>query len=183
MDVLNDTKAKMESVLDHLREDLRNIRSGRANPGMLDGVDVEVYGAKMKIRDLATVSVPEARQLLVSPFDANNLAAISKGIEKANLGMMPAVDGSVIRLNVAPMDESQRKEMVKVVNKKREESKVSLRNVRKTSNDQLRKAKADGDLPEDQLHKAEKQVQELTDDYCKKADSIAKEKEADVMVV
>ncbi len=180
---VNNAKAGMQSAISHLQEELKGIRSGRANPSMLDSVQVDAYGTAMQLKDLASVSVPEARQLLVTPFDGSNTAAIAKGIEKANLGMMPAVDGSVIRLNVPPMDEALRKKMATLVNKEREHTKVSIRNVRRDANEEARAQKASGDLAEDQLHKIEKQIQELTDEFCKKADALAADKEKEVMSV
>ncbi len=179
----DDTKRQMQAAIDHLKEELKNIRTGKANPGMLEGVSVEAYGSTMKLKELATVTAPETQQLLVSPFDANNTAAVAKGIEKANLGMTPQVDGNVIRLNIPPMDEALRKEMAKLVNKRKEEAKVSVRNIRKDANNSLKKQKADGDIAEDQLHSLEKQIQELTDDHCKQADELAATKEKEVMSI
>lgn len=176
-------KEKMEAAIDHLKKELRNIRTGRANPGLLDQVQVEVYGTAMQLRDVASVTAPEPRQLLITPFDANNAGAISKGIEKANLGMQPVIDGNAVRITIPPLDESQRKEMVKIINKRKEEGKVSIRNVRRECNDSIRKQKADGDIPEDLMKKQEKSIQELTDKFCAEADTIAAEKEKEVMVI
>ena len=174
---------KMEAAIDHLAEELKNIRTGRAHANMLDGVVCEVYGSDMRLKDVATVTVPELRQLLITPFDANNASAIAKGIEKSNLGMNPSIDGHVIRLNVPPMDEALRKEMVKVVNKKKEEAKVSIRNIRRDGNEEIRKMKNDNDITEDVMHKSEKSIQELTDQFCKKADDMGSAKENEVMTV
>lgn len=179
----NDAKAKMKEVIDHFRKELQNIRTGRANPGILDGVKVEVYGTQMSLRDVANVTTPEARQLLITPFDANNAGAISKSIEKANIGLRPILDGNIVRIDIPAMDEAKRKEMVQLINKFKEQGKVSIRNARRTCNDALRKGKSDGDIPEDVMKKEEKNVQELTDKFCKELDDIALEKEKEVMSI
>lgn len=176
-------KKDMTDALDHFREELKNIRTGRANPGMLDSVQVEVYGAQMRLRDLANVTTPEPRQLLVTPYDANNAGSISKAIEKSNLGFTPYVDGNAVRMNIPPMDENMRKEMCKLVNKQKENAKVRIRGIRKDCNDFIRKEKNDGNIAEDEMKRREKQIQDLTDNFCKQADDIAQEKEKEVMAV
>lgn len=183
MSVKDQTESKMKNALDHLRSDLQSIRTGRANPAILEPVMVEVYGTNMRLRDIASISTPEPRQLLITPFDANNSAAIGKAIEKANLNLQPITEGNAVRINVPPMDEALRKEMVKQVNKKKEDGKISIRNIRRESNDLVKKQKSDGDLSEDQVKKVEKEVQELTDQYCKEADEIASLKEKDILTV
>lgn len=179
MTVLNDVKEEMKAAITHLGQDLKNIRTGRANPGLVENVLVEVYGSQMRLTDLATISVPEPQQLLVSPYDAGNTAAIGKAIERANLGMQCIVEGNVVRLNIPPMDQSIRDQMVKECKKKSEEAKVSIRNTRRKFNDQVREMKSSGEIPEDVMKKEEKDIQTLTDDFCKQADEItgAKEKE------
>src|SRR5271170_3118986 len=129
--VTEQTKAKMQAALEHFKTDLKNLRTNRANPGMLDGVLVEAYGSHMRIKELANVTVPEPRQLLISPFDPQTSAAIAKGIEKANLNLQPVVEGQVIRINVPPMDESMRKQIVKQGKQKAEDSKIALRDIRR----------------------------------------------------
>lgn len=174
---------KMQEALEHLRKELNNIRTGRANPHLLDNVAVNVYGAEMRIRDLASVTAPEARQLLITPYDNNNTGNISKAIEKANLNLQPVVDGNIIRITIPPMDEAQRKEKVKLAKKKGEEGKVSIRNVRRDSNDTIRKQKNEGDLSEDIMKRTEKDIQELTDQFCKKIDDLIHEKEKDILTI
>jgi ribosome recycling factor len=147
---------------------------------MLDNVLVDAYGATMKIRDLATISSPEPRQILVSPYDPSTKDAIAKGIEKGNIGIRPIVDGNVVRLNVPPMDESMRKEMVKICHKEREKAKVSIRNIRRDSNEIVRKQKGEGEIPEDLMKKIEKEIQDLTDKFCKIADDVSAVKEKEI---
>lgn len=183
MSILDQTKNKMAAAIEHLKLELKGIRTSRANPAMLDGVSVEVYGSPMRLKDIASVTTPEPRLLLITPFDQQNSSAIGKAIEKANLGVMPIVDANVVRIKIPPMDESMRKEMVKQCHKRREDAKVSLRNCRRDANEALRKQKNDGDIPEDMLKKLEKQVQELTDKYCKEADELSAKKEVEVSTI
>lgn len=183
MTIVQDTKDKMHSAIDHLKEELKGIRTGHANPAMLENIMVEAYGTPMRLRDIANVTTPEPRQLLITPFDANNNDSIGKGIEKANLGFQPIVDGNVVRINIPQMDESVRKEMVKMCHKRREDTKISIRNIRREANETIRKQKADGEIGEDIMHSKEKEIQELTDKYCKIADEVSEEKEKEVSTI
>lgn len=178
-DIIKQTKSKMEEALNHLKDELRNIRTGRANPGMLDSVLVEVYGTPMRIRDVATVTAPESRQLLITPFDPHNVHAISKAIERANLNVAPMVDGHVVRIKIPPMDDTVRKEMAKLCGRRKEDAKISIRNIRRDANELAKK----GNFPEDQVKKMEKEIQDLTDKYCKSADDAAHEKEKEVLTI
>jgi ribosome recycling factor len=180
---LDQAKTKMQAAIEHFKTELKNIRTGRANPGMLDGVLVEVYGSNMRLKDIASVTVPEARQLLISPFDRTNVSAIAKGIEKANLGFMPIVDGHVVRLKIGQMDEATRKSMIKICHTKLEETKVSVRGVRRDVIKHAQDQKKSGDMAEDALRKFEKDVQDLTDKFCKEADDLCKKKEEEVLTV
>ncbi|MGB7978978.1 MAG: ribosome recycling factor [Chlamydiales bacterium] len=176
-------KAAMQAVLDHLKAELKTLRTGRANAAILDKVHVEIYGSHTPLKALANINVPEARQILVTPFDHANINAIAKAIEAANLGVNPMVDGKVIRINVPPMDEAIRKQIAKQCKDHGEKTKVSLRDVRRKFNDLVRKQKGDGIIPEDQMKKAEKTIQELTDKFCKDADSTVMEKEKEIMTI
>ncbi|MCB1180916.1 MAG: ribosome recycling factor [Chlamydiia bacterium] len=179
-DIVSQAKKKMTHAIEHLEEELRGIRTGRANPAILDPVMIEVYGTQMRLRDLANISAPESRMLLISPFDVQNVHAISKGIEKANLGMHPLVDGGVVRLKIPEMDQSVRQEMVKISKRKCEEAKISIRNVRRESNDAVKK---DKEIPEDLAKRFEKQIQEQTDKFCKEADELFFSKEKEILTV
>lgn len=183
MDVLEQTKKKMAAAIEHLKVELKALRTGRANPGMLDTVMVEVYGSTVRLRDIASIAVVEARQLLVTPFDAKNVHSVAKGIEAANLNVRPVVDGNAVRVKVPEMDSSRRQEMCKEAKKKCEESKVVIRNIRREANDTVKKQKADGHIPEDAMKKAEKTIQELTDKSCKTADDVTAEKEKEILTV
>lgn len=183
MSIAEQTKAKMLVSIDHLKQDLKNLRTGRASPSLLDSVTVEVYGSQMRLKELANVTAPEARQLLISPFDPQTAGAISKGIEKANLNLQPVLDGSIIRIHVPPMDATVRKEMVKQGKKKAEETKVAIREIRRKQNELVRKQKTDGDIAEDVMKKAEKMIQEYTDQYCKESDDLMNTKEKEIMTI
>lgn len=181
--ILDDTKAKMQAAIEHLKNDLKSIRTGHANPSMLDGINVEVYGTSMRLKELAQVTTPEPRMLLVTPFDPKNTNAIAKAIEKANLGINPITDANAVRLRIPSMDESMRKEMVKVCHKRREDAKIGIRNTRRSGNDEAKRQKEAGTLPEDQFNKLEKTIQELTDKFCRDIDDLAAQKEKEIMTV
>ena len=183
MSVPDQTKAKMQASVDHFKQDLKGLRSNRANPAILENVMVEVYGAQMRIKELASVSVPESRQLMITPFDPQTSAAIAKGIEKANLNLQPIVEGHVIRIMIPPMDENMRKEIVKQAKKKAEDSKISIRETRRKGNEQVRKLKADGEIAEDVMKKDEKSIQEYTDKFCKEIDDLFTAKEKEILTV
>lgn len=176
-------KSSMQATVDHLKTELKTLRTGRANAAILDKVHVEIYGSHMPLKSLANINVPEPRQIVVTPFDHTNLNAIAKAIEAANLGVNPMVDGKVIRVNVPPMDQNVRKQMAKQCKEHGEKTKVSLRDVRRKFNDLVRKQKADGIIAEDQMKKSEKIIQDLTDKFCKEVDTICAEKEKEIMTV
>lgn len=183
MDVINYAKSKMALAIEHFKQELNNIRTGKANPAILDGVIVEAYGSMMKLREVANVTTPEARQLLVSPFDKALVQAISKGIERANLNLNPITDATTIRIVIPPMDESTRKDMVKLSKKKGEEAKVVIRQIRKDCNDKLKQLKAEGTHTEDSVKKDEKSVQDLTDKFCVEVDKLLVIKEKDILSI
>lgn len=183
MSTENQVKAAMQAVIDHLKLELKTLRSGRANSSVLDRVMVEIYGAPAPLKAVANVTVPEARQILITPFDPSTCHAIAKGIEAANLGIHPMVDGKVVRINVPPMDESIRKQIAKQCKELGEKAKIALREVRRKFNDLVRKQKSDGTLPEDMMKKQEKSIQEFTDRFCKDVDSACAEKEKEIMTV
>lgn len=183
MSVLEQTKAKMAAAIEHFKNDLKNIRTGRANPGMVEHVLVEVYGSSMRLKDVASITAPEARQLLITPFDPQNASVIGKAIEKANIGFLPIVDGHVVRIKIPPMTEELRKKMVKICHEEREKTKVSVRNIRRDANEAVRKQKADGEIAEDVMKKLEKNIQELTDKFCKEIDECSEKKEKEISTI
>ena len=182
-DVTKETEKKMNGVIEHLKHELKGLRTGRANPAVVEMVTVDVYGAQMRLKDLATIAVPEPRQLLITPYDSKNVHAIAKGIEAANLNLQPMVDGNIVRIKIPEMDKNVRQEMAKQAKKKCEEAKVGIRNARRDGNEAIRKQKTDGDVPEDVMKKTEKKIQELTDKYCIMADKLGEEKEKEIMTI
>ena len=173
----------MQAAVEHYKTELKNLRTNRANPAILDGVVVEVYGAQMKLKELANVTVPESRQLLISPFDPQTAGAIAKGIERANLNLQPVVEGQAVRINVPPMDEAMRKQIAKQGKQKAEDSKITIREIRRKNNELVRKQKTDGIITEDVMKKDEKTIQEFTDKFCKEIDDLYTAKEKEILTV
>ena len=182
-DIINDTKTKMKKSIDSLSRELANISAGRANSNLLNGVTVDYYGAPTPIQQLASINVPEARLLVISPYDKTSVANIEKAINAANLGANPSSDGEVIRISVPALTEERRKELVKEVKKIGEDSKVAVRNVRRDSNDELKKQEKNGDITEDDLRTQTNEVQKITDDSINDIDKLLEEKEQDIMSV
>ena len=182
-DIIQDTKARMSKSIDNLSRELANISAGRANSNLLSGVTVDYYGAPTPVQQLASINVPEARLLVISPYDKSSVADVEKAIIAANLGVNPSSDGEVIRISVPALTEERRKELVKEVKKIAENAKVAIRNVRRDSNDFLKKQEKDGDITEDDLRSQTDDVQKLTDDSIKEVDRLLEEKENDIMSV
>lgn len=183
MSVVKDIESKMKNAIEHFKTELRNLRTGRANPAVLDSVTVELYGSQMRMKDLAQVSVSDARQLLITPYDPSSVPAIVKGIERANLNLMAIADGHVVRVPVPPLTEEVRKDTVKLAKKKAEDVKVQLRDIRRKGNDTVKKQKTDNEITEDVQKKLEKQIQELTDKFCKEIDTLCAQREKEIMEV
>ena len=178
---LKKAEARMNRRIDHLCKEYSEIRAGRANPAVLDKVKVDYYGAPTPVNQLAAVSVTEARTLTIQPWDASILKQIEKAIQKSDIGINPNNDGKVIRLQFPPLTEDRRKEIVKDVQKLAEETKVQIRNVRRETIEKLKAMKKSGELTEDDLKLGEKKVQDLTDKYTKKADSISADKQKEIL--
>ncbi|MBM7837677.1 ribosome recycling factor [Alkalihalobacillus xiaoxiensis] len=181
--IQTEATSRMDKAIDALGRELAKLRAGRANPAILDRVTVDYYGAQTSLNQLASVTVPEARLLLITPYDKTAVGNIEKAILKSDLGLTPSSDGQVIRIVIPPLTEERRKELVKVVSKTAEESKVAVRNIRRDANDELKKQQKDGEMTEDDLRGATDQVQKLTDSYISKIDVRAKEKEQEIMEV
>ena len=178
---LKKAEERMNRHIDHLCKEYSEIRAGRANPAVLDKVKVDYYGAPTPVNQLAAVSVTEARTLTIQPWDASILKQIEKAIQKSDIGINPNNDGKVIRLQFPPLTEDRRKEIVKDVQKLAEETKVQIRNVRRETIEKLKAMKKSGELTEDDLKLGEKKVQDLTDKYTKKADSISADKQKEIL--
>ena len=169
----------MDKAMESLSKKFTTVRAGRANPSSLDGVMVEYYGSMTPLKQLATISVPEARQLLIKPFDKSSLGAIEKGILAANLGYTPGNDGETIRIVIPELTEERRRELAKQVKAISEEAKVSVRNIRHDAMEDLEKM----ELPEDEEKRMEKEIQDLVNDYNKKIEAELKEKENELLTV
>ncbi|CDQ40085.1 Vegetative protein 12B [Virgibacillus salexigens] len=179
-DIMKQMKDKMEQAVQAFSKNLATVRAGRANPNLLDSVFVEYYGMNTPLNQLASVTAPEARLLVITPFDKSAISDIEKAIQKADLGISPSSDGNIIRINIPTLTEDRRKDIVKVVGKYAEEAKVQVRNIRREANDQLKKA--DG-LSEDDVRGAQDNVQKATDNHIAKIDQLAKDKEKEIMEV
>lgn len=181
--VFNDAKMRMEKAVQALRRDLASLRAGRATPSLLEKVQVEYYGTLTPINQLANVSAPEPRLLVIQPWDKSTIANIEKALQKSDLGITPNNDGDVIRITIPPLTEERRAELVKVVKKSGEEAKVSIRNVRRDANDALKKKEKSGDISEDEGRRHQEGIQQLTDQYVKEIDEAIDSKEKDIMSV
>ena len=178
-----EVKAKMDKAINALENDYAAIRAGRANPALLDKVTVDYYGTATPIPQVGTVSVPEARMLVVQPWDASILGDIEKAILKADLGLTPNNDGKVIRINFPALTEERRKELVKGISKRAEEAKVVIRGVRRDSLEAFKAQKKKSEITEDDLKQAETDIQKLTDQYIKDIDTISAKKEKEIMEI
>lgn len=180
-EVTQETEHKMQVSIETARHEFAAIRTGRANPSMLDGVQVEAYGSTMPINQLAQVHAPEARQLVVAPYDRAMLAPIEKAIKNSDLNLNPMNDGVQLRINLPVLTEERRKDMVKLLHKKAEESRVSVRNVRRDANDRIKALEKASEVSEDQSRRVQEQFQKLTDKYIAQIDSLQKDKETELL--
>ncbi|MGE4520574.1 MAG: ribosome recycling factor [Desulfobacteraceae bacterium] len=180
-EVLKETKDKMKKALEALRHELLKVRTGRASASLVDSVSVEYYGAKTPLNQLASVTVPESRLVVIQPWDSTAINDIEKAILKANIGITPSNDGKVIRLSIPPLTEERRKEIVKQVSKICEDYKVGIRNIRRDSNEDLKSFKKDGEISEDQMFKGQDEVQKLTDSHIKEIEELNKAKEKEIL--
>lgn len=180
---MNESDARMRKAIDALRHNFAAVRTGRASPSLLDHVMVDYYGTSVSLKQLATIAVPEPRGLLITPYDKNSAPEIEKAILKSDLGVNPRREAGVIRLTLPEPTEERRKELVKIVKKEAEESKIVIRNVRREANETLKKQKADKMITEDVEKINDKKVQDLTDKYCTEIDRTLAAKEKEIMEV
>ena len=181
--VYSEAKEAMDKSLRALRSDLQKVRTGRASPALLDGVHVDYYGSPTPINQLANMSTPDPRLIVISPYDKSSLAAIEKAILGANLGLTPSNDGKVVRIPIPPLTEERRKDLVKVVRGLSEEGKVALRNIRRDTMHDLRELRDAGEAGADDEHRAEEALQKLTDEKVKELDAVLKAKEEEILEV
>lgn len=174
---------KMDKSIQALRNEFVSIRTGQATPSLLDRVFVDYYGAKTPVTQVASVTVPEAKLLVIQPWDKSLLKDIEKAVNMSDLGLVPMNDGNVIRMAIPQLTEERRKELVKVVNKKAEDAKVAIRNIRREGNDFLKKQEKDEDVSKDIIKVAEEKIQKLTDDKIKEAEAVTDKKVKEIMSV
>ncbi len=174
---------RMDRTIDVLKKDLAVMRTGRASLSILDGIMVDYFGTPTPINHLATLSVPESRLITIQPWDPKAISDIEKAIRKSDLGLNPGNDGKIIRLAIPQLTEERRKEIVRLVHKRGEEAKISLRNIRRDGNEEIRKLEKEKHLSEDDTKRSLDEIQQITDSYIKKVDGIVSRKEAEVMEV
>lgn len=179
---VSDAKAAMDRAIDHADNELNKIRAGKASPSMLDDVFVDYYGTPTPLSQVGSVNTPDARTIVVQPWEKSLLSAIEKAIMEANLGVNPQNDGVIIRINVPPLTEERRRDLVKKAKGEAENGKIAIRNVRKDANEKIRKLKTEG-VSEDEMKTGEAEIQKLTDAYIIKVDQLSEAKEKDIMTV
>jgi ribosome recycling factor len=180
-EVLAETRRKMDKVLEAMARDLSRVRTGRASVALLEGIKVDCYGTSMPLSQVASLAAPESRLLTIQPWDTSVMGDIEKAILKSDLGLNPANDGKIIRLPIPALTTERRKELVKMVKKMEEEAKVALRNVRREANEDFKEMKKEKLLAEDDAHRGTEEVQKITDEYIKKAETQGADKEKEIM--
>ena len=174
---------RMDKAIESLKKDLAGIRTGRASLGIFEGITVDYYGTPTPINQVATMSVPESRLIIIQPWDLKMIAEIEKAILKSDLGLNPSNDGKIIRIAIPPLTEERRKQIIKQVHKRVEEAKIAVRNIRRDSNDEVKKLEKEKKMSEDDAKKTLEEIQKLTDSYIKRTDEINSHKEKELMEV
>ena len=182
-EILFTAEEGMEKALDFMKHEFSSVRTGKASPALVEGIDVDAYGSVMKLKQLALISTPEPRLLIIQPFDASTTKPIEKAINESKIGITPSVDGKLIRLPIPELSEERRKDLVKTIKTMAEETRVRIRAARRHAMDAAKKMQKDGGLTEDDLKSAETQIQKLTDKYVADVDSQVASKEADIMKI
>lgn len=180
-EVIKTVQKDMEKAIETMERDFSRMRTGRASLALLDGIRVDYYGSLSPLNQVASLSIPESRLITIKPWDKTVIGEIEKAIQRSDLGLTPSNDGQIIRIAIPPLSEERRKEIVKVVHKRAEEGKISIRNARREGNEMLRAMEKDGEISEDELHKAMKDVQKQTDEFIKKVDEGLEIKEKEIM--
>jgi len=181
--IIKEIKPRLESALAHFEEGLGALRTGRANPSLVEGVSVDCYGTKTPLKQIANVHAPDARSIVVQPWDKNNLKAIEKAISESELGLTCQNDGETIRVNLPDLTEERRKELTKVLNQKIEGAKISIRNAREEAWEKIQEAEKNKEISEDEMYRGKDDLQKAVDEYNKKVDEKGKQKKAEIMQV
>jgi ribosome recycling factor len=182
-ETLLDAEERMEKAVSVAKDELSTVRTGRANPAMFSRIHVDYYGSPTPINQMASISIPEARMVIIKPYDVSQLGAVEKAIRNSDLGVNPSNDGVIIRVIIPQLSEERRREMVKVAKHKGEEARVSIRNIRRKANEELHRINKDGEAGEDDVVRAEKELQHVTDKYVAQVDELVKHKEAELLEV
>ncbi len=182
-DILSETKTKMGKTIEALRKELATIRTGRATPSLVEQIKVDYHGVPTPLNQMATISAPEARLLVIQPWDRQSHGSIEKAILKSDLGLNPSSDGNMIRLRIPPLTEERRRELVRVVGKRTEESRVALRNIRRSALEEFRELERKKEISQDEQKRAQERLQELTDSFIEVVERVGKEKEAELLEV
>lgn len=182
-EAVQDAERRMRSAIQSLKDDLGGVRTGRANPGLIEKLSVEYYGSPVPLIQLATISVPEPRQLLIKPFDAGSIKDIDRAIQSSDLSLTPVSDGKVIRLNLPVLTEERRRDLIKFVNNRLEDARVAMRNVRRDAIKDLREFESEKLISEDDLKRSEEDIQKLTDKYVDEISSLGSTKENEIMEI
>jgi len=180
-DLLMDTEERMQGVIEATKKELAAVRTGRANPALLNKVIVDYYGTPTPLNQLATITAPDARLLVVQPWDKNSIKDVEKAIIKSDLGLTPNVDGNTIRSPIPQLTEERRKDLVKMIRKDVEDKRIAIRNIRRDSNDKLKASEKNGELPEDDSRRTQDEVQKLTDKYIAEVDRLLAAKEEEIL--
>lgn len=180
---IEDKKIELDSAIDHFKNEMAKIRTGRANPGIIEDLLVDYYGAKTPLKQMANINVPEPRTLLIQPWSRDSLANIEAAIKISDLNLSPNNDGEVIRINIPPLNEERRLELVKMLNKKAEEAKISVRNIREETWQEIQAMEKEGVIAEDDKFRGKERLQETVNEYNKKIDELREKKEQDIMTV
>ncbi len=178
---ISDAKSRMHKAVEALHAELATVRTGRASPGLVEHLKVDYYGTPTPLMQLATITAPDARLIVITPYDRGALGAIEKAILKSDLGLTPSNDGTVVRLSIPPLTDDRRKEMAKHVRKRVEDARVAVRNVRRDIHDHIRKIEHEHAISQDELHRSETELQKLTDEQIKEVDRIGEEKEQELL--
>ncbi len=180
---IQDAKTRMEKAIESLRHELGTVRTGRASPGLVEHLRVDYYGAPTSLNQLATISTPDARLIVIQPYDRGAMGGIEKAILKSDLGLTPSNDGTVIRLSIPPLTEDRRRELAKHVRKRVEDARVAVRNVRRDIHDHMRKLEHEHTISQDDLHRSETELQKLTDEQVKEIDKVGEAKEQELLAI
>ena len=182
-EVIMEMAGKMEDSLEAFKSELTRIRTGRASLSLLDGIKVETYGSSIPLNQVGSLTIPESRQIVIQPWDPQVMSSIEKAILKSGLGLTPINDGKVIRINIPQLTEERRKELVKVVKRLCEDAKVTLRNIRRNANEEVKKLEKSHDIGEDEMHSNQDEIQKLTDGYVKQVEEVLSAKEKEVLEI